>query len=150
MPLPQATVRSYSFAQVVCSVGGLPLSDYGSDGGIAFEGQSDELESQLSADGVVNYSANHDRRIRVTITLMGHSASARYMDSLFRTQKTALESGAPFNGATFYFFNPATAESIGSDAAVIISAPSFSAEKTEGEREYVLELPYGRDGEVVG
>jgi hypothetical protein len=149
MSLPKVSLnRAYSFSQVICTVGGLALSDYGADGGISFEAQSDELESKLSADGLVNYSANHDRRLRVTITVMAHSFAAQYLHAQYTIQKAALEGGQPMVPISFGFINPATKEGISSESVVFITVPSFSVEKTEGEREFVLELPYGRDQEV--
>jgi len=131
-------------------VNGVTLSDYGSDGGISFEPQSDEVESQLSADGLVNYSANHDRRMRATITVMAHSFAAQYLDARYRAQKRNLESDGSLGGETFFFFNPATGEKIASGNLVFVTIPSYSVEKSEGERDFVVELPYGRDGEQPG
>lgn len=151
MALPTTGAKVYSLAQVVCKVGPVRLSEWGPDGTITIDPQSDEVESALSGDGLAHYSDLNDRRLRVTVDLMIKSYAREALDALVVAQRAARR---PPQGATpiipplpFYFWNPSTGEKITSPYSVFIQVPGPTAAKTEGTRQYVIELPYGRDGQ---
>lgn len=146
MPLPGVPrpIHNYNFGAVVCSVGGVVLSNYGSDGGIAMELPSAIAESEQSADGVVTYTNTSDERVKVTITLMETSQAIPALQAVLLPQLLALFAGAPVPPIILGVFDPATGDSMLGGAAILLQEPSISKSKGASTREYVFEVPYGR------
>lgn len=148
MPLPRAGAKFWSFAQTMFSIGGITLADYGADGGIGFDPQSDEVESNLSADGIVHYADNHDRRLRATIKVMNNSFAADHMFRLAQTQRRTRQSTGLMPPIMCSYNDPITRRRVVSAAAVFITVPGMQSQKEEGELEFVIEFPYGRENEL--
>lgn len=141
LPRPAFT---YNFAAIQCIVGGVALSNFGTDGGISFEYPSQLMESELSADGYVTYSGNNDERVRVTITLLETSGAIPLVEALIKTQVNAVFAGSPLTPVPFYMSDPATGDHVVSEYVVFLQEPAPSKTKGIGTREYILELPYAR------
>jgi hypothetical protein len=135
---------AYNFAAVQCIIGTVPLSNFGSDGGISFELPSQLVESEVSADGYVVYSANNDERVRATITLMETSGAIPLLDALVKAQAQLLFAGGPLAALPFYLKDPANGDEIASEYCVFLQEPTISKAKAIGTREYQVELPYAR------
>ena len=127
-----------------CIVGGVALSNFGTDGGISFEYPSQLMESELSADGYVTYSGNNDERVRVTITLLETSGAIPLVEALIKTQVNAVFAGSPLAPVAFFMTDPATGDTVVSEYVVFLQEPAPSKAKGIGTREYILELPYAR------
>jgi hypothetical protein len=141
-----AAPRFYNFANVHFSINGVVLSDYGDDGGIEVEfPTTDIIESMVGADGLVHANYVNDNRMRLTITLQALSASAQYMHSLWYAFQAAMESTGVPAPLVVAMYDPASGEQYSSAFGYFISVPAFSKGKEQGTREYVIELPYGRD-----
>jgi hypothetical protein len=149
MPMPITAPKVYNFKDVVCTVGPIPLSEYDAEGTLTVEAQSDEVESVLTADGLVHYSDNNDRRLRVTVTLMAKSLAHQSLMVLARAQVAARRAGAaPIAPLPFSLASPALGEILASPYTIFINIPRPTQGKQEPTREWVLELPYGSNGEV--
>jgi hypothetical protein len=79
--------RSYNLAQVVITIGGLPLEGFGADDAVSFEPTSDLYENKVGADGEVTRSLNNDRSGTLTFTLMGTSLSNDIFNTFLQLTK---------------------------------------------------------------
>jgi hypothetical protein len=143
------TPTVYNFAAIQLQLAGVMLSEYGPDGSISMEPQSDEVSSRVSADGIAGYSYLNDKRIRVTITVMNTSQAFKYMFNLARGLRAVHERGLELPPVPFVFFDPKAKWGLTSQYAICVQLPSFTVEKEEGTSDFVWELPYGRDLESV-
>lgn len=149
MPMPITVPKIYNFKDVIVTIGTIPVSEYDPEGSLSFERQSEEVESALTADGLVHYSDNNDRRVRCTMTLMAKSASHQALLALAQAQRAARRAGTGVLPAIpFSMTSPTTGESVVSPYVVFISIPTPTQSKQEPTREWVMELPYGEVGEV--
>lgn len=137
-------VFAYNFGAVQCIVGGVALSNFGSDGSISFETGSQIVESEVSADGYVVYTANNDDRVQVTITLSEVSGAVPLLDSLMKAQVITMHSGGPIAPLAFFLQDPATGDAIESEYVIFLQEPNISKSKSVGTREFQIELPYAR------
>jgi hypothetical protein len=141
-----AAPRFYNFANVHFSINGVVLSDYGEDGGVEVEfPTTDIIESMVGADGLVHANYINDSRMRLTITVQALSAAAQYLYTLYRTFRLEMESTGVPGPLVVAMYDPASGETYGSEYGYFISAPAFSKSKEQGTREFVIELPNGRD-----
>lgn len=152
MPLPGVPrpIHNYNFGAVVCSIDGIVITNYGSDGGIAIELPSAIAESEISADGVVTYTNTSDERVKVTITLTETSQAIPRIMAALRPQLLNLFAGSPVVPTVFAFQCPATGDAIIDAQAVLLQEPSTSKAKGISTREFVFELPYSRHRVVMG
>lgn len=137
-------VFAYNFGAVQCIVGGVALSNFGSDGSISFEMGSQIVESEVSADGYVVYTANNDQRVQVTITLSEVSGAVPLLENLVRSQVQTLHGGGPISPIGFFLQDPATGDQIESEYVIFLQEPGISKSKAIGTREFQIELPYAR------
>jgi hypothetical protein len=137
-------VFSYNFGAVQCIIGTVPLANFGTDGSISFEFPSQLVESEVSADGYVVYTANNDERVRVTITLSEVSGAVPLLDELVKAQAGLMFAGGPLTPVPFYLLDPATGDTIASEYTVFLQEPTITKQKAIGTREYLVELPYAR------
>lgn len=154
MPTPTAgtTPLYYNFADVLVLFNGIPLSHYGADGGVTFEYVTPEIRtSEVSADGQVHVMRNNDPRMLCKITLKSvcpAMLTLRELDMLCRMRE---DNG----GGLGYFrfgFNESKVPGVNgngdtcdSPVAYFQSIPAREFGKNEGEQEFVIELPNGRD-----
>ena len=137
-------VFAYNFGAVQCIIGTVALSNFGSDGSISFEMGSQIVESEVSADGYVVYTANNDQRVQVTITLSEVSGAVPLLDGLMKSQVQTLHDGGPIAPLSFFLQDPATGDQIESEYVVFLQEPGISKSKAIGTREFLIELPYAR------
>lgn len=143
-------VFSYNFGAVQCIIGSIPLANFGSDGSIQVEIQGPLVESNLSADGYVVYTASNDERVQVTITLSEVSGAIPLLDALVKAQAGLMFAGGPIAPVAFFLLDPATGDTLASEYVVFIQEPGVSKSKSIGTREYVIELPYARFKQLPG
>ena len=143
-------VVTYNLATVVCTVGSVPISNYGEDGGVDIELPASLLESKISADGFVVYEAVNDDRVTVKITVSATSRVAKLLLELATIQMDAVRTGQPMPAVPFGLFDPATGDRCDSPYAVFIQTPTPSKGKAVGTREFDLELPYARSNIKLG
>lgn len=137
-------VFSYNFGAVKCIVGVVPLANFGADGGVSFEPQSQLVESEVSADGYVVYTANNDERVRATITLSEVSGAIPLLDAMVKAQAGVMFAGGPIVPLPFLLVDPATGDVVESEYVIFLQEPGLSKSKSIGTREYQIELPYAR------
>lgn len=143
-------VFAYNFGAVQCILGTVPLSNFGSDGGIEGELPSQLLESEVSADGYVIYTANNDERIRFTITLSAHSGALPLLEAMVFAQSAVMHAGGTLPVLPFFLLDPATGDEITSEHTIFLQSAVISKGKSAGTRQYIIELPYARHRQVVG
>ena len=77
-----AETRTYDSSKVMVIVAGMPMIGLAPDTFVNVEPLSDMVTSRSGADGEVARSRNNDRRMRVTITLLGTSPANDILSGL--------------------------------------------------------------------
>lgn len=143
------TPVAYNFANVIVSIGGYALSEYGAEGGITFERMAEQIEDRVSADGIVGLTRLNDPRQTATINLMTISAAYKHLFNLAKGQALAMDLGLPIVPLPFSFYDPATKRLLTSPHTIFKAIPPFVAEKTESEAEFTILIPYATVFEQV-
>jgi hypothetical protein len=134
--------RSYDLKLVICSIGGVPLSGFGEDGGITPEWSADLAETKKTADGHVIYSRTNDRECIVTVTLMQTSQAIPLLQAMLEAQHGDNLGIAPpvMIPVPFYLYDLSTGDLLTGDC-VFLNRPAPAKEKTVGEVEFRVSLP---------
>lgn len=134
--------RSYDLKLVVCTVGGVPINNYGEDDAITFEWTSDLTARKSSADGQSTYSRLNDRELIATITLMATSkAISLLMGAIELQHGDNVGIGLPIIAPLpFVLIDPILGDSVLGDC-VLISRPTPNKAKEVGEIEFRISLP---------
>lgn len=135
--------RTYDLKNVVCTVGGVPISGYGETDALTFEWVSEAVESMATADGQPVYSRLNDRRLNVTITLSQKSRAVSLLWGMLEAQHGELLPVAPpqILPLPFMMIDPATGDQVGSFETVFMTRPAPSKGRTVGEVEFRVQLP---------
>lgn len=128
------SARTYNLAQVIITVGGLPLEGFGADDAVTFEPNSDLWENTIGADGEVTRSATNDRSGTLTFTLMSTSRSLDILNTFLQLTKTV---GV---GDTFpvYIKDLNSGDQLFAEQCWIQREADMSFGKTASEREWTI------------
>lgn len=134
---------------VQLSIGGVPISGYGEEGGIEFEFGSTVTETTVGADGHSVTSVNNDDSMRVRITLQPTTRAYGLMFQLYRTQRTAMNTVGRVPPMPFLMVAP-NGDKVDEPFAIFEELPPPSQARTAGERVFTLFLPTARQRAVLG
>lgn len=155
--LPGAKPMYYNFANTIVSVQNVPLSHFGSDGGIKFEYVTpDRRTSEVSADGKVHVVRENDPRMLVTLTFKRVCPAAMTLRLLSNLCDAQEDNGLGLATFAFSFQESVVpgrngnADTCTSPVAYFKSVPAPEFMKGEGELEFVIELPNGRSEFIPG
>lgn len=144
MAAPQGPLNYYNFENNIITLNGRRLGVWAQDGGVSYAPQSDDVQSDVGADGIVHYSGLNDDRLRVTVTLMENSPSVAYLMQLREAQKQAMKQGRVIPTLAWGHRDPSVGDIIVSPYAVFVTFPTINKARTIGTREFQLELPYAK------
>lgn len=139
-------VNYYNFNNNVVTIGGRRLGIFAADGGIQYTPKSDNIQSDVGADGVVHYSGLNDARLEVTITLMEDSDSVAYLMALIEAQNIAANQGGQRSlpPLPFKHRDLSLGDSIISPYCIFMNMPEVNKQRTIGTRVFRAELPYAK------
>lgn len=129
-------VRTFDLKNVVCTVGGVPISGYGEEDAVRFDWVGDLVERQETVEGGIIYARRLGREVLCTITLMATSRAISLLQGLFTAQHGVPAVIVPL---PFYFVDPALGDFV-SGQCVFLRHPLPSKGRTVGEVEYQLSL----------
>lgn len=134
---------------VQLSVGSVPISGYGQEGGIEFEYGAPRVETAVGADGhpFVSVNANDSLTCRITIG-QGTRADA-LLFGLYRAQRTAMNTLGRIPPLPFLMVTPA-GDKVDDPYTVFAELPPPNQARTIGERVWVLWLPSAGSRVVLG
>ena len=144
-------VKTYAAAEVVCLVGGIPISEFADDSMVSVAPEADAFEHGAGADGIVTVSVNADQRAVATITLKETSDSNAYMLAQLAAQRLARGRARKLVfRRPFVLHCPNTGEKIVSTHTIILNKPEVSKAKSPGDREWRILLPYAEYLNIPG
>lgn len=139
-------LKTYDFTENDVVLGGHRLSGYGEDGGVEYEQASEIGDHVAGADGQVTFSRNNDKRVIATITVMETSRAYQVLAELLRAQQAQTE----IEPLTYLHRDNINGDQVQSKYAVFLNRPNPSKERTAGEREFQVLLPYAADKMQLG
>lgn len=134
--------RSYDLKLVVCTVGGVAISNYGEDDAISFEWTGELASRKKSADGISTYSRLNDRELVATITLMATSRAIPLLMALIETQHGD-NLGVPppiMLPLPFVLIDPVLGDEVIGEC-VFVGRPAPNKSNEAPELEFTLSLP---------
>lgn len=138
-----ATPKTYAAADVVLTIGGIPISGFADDSFVTVAFNSPLAEMSTGADGETVVNLNADKSANSTITLKETSDSNVYLRGLaLAQQEAAAEVGAAPFKLPFVLWDTRTGEKVGSAHTVILTMPEIGKGKAAGDRAWELGLPY--------
>lgn len=147
---PVAKPRWFDLRQCQVSINGVALGDYGS-GGIKFSYVTEETKtSELSLDKIVHVSSNVDPRMRATLSFKRVCPAAYMLRDLAARMEQAEFNGSGLQVFRFSFMESrapgvnGNGDSVMDSNCYFISVPASELMETEGDLEFVIELPSGR------
>lgn len=160
MAPPTVTPREWNFNRVSCTLnhpaaqggsGILVVSDYAADGGVTEEPVTAErTTSKVSADGVTHVDTPLDDRMTVKIKVMALSEAAAWMESSQRAQEIRKRAGETLPAITVTIIDRNSGEKFVGINCYWKTMPSRERNREQGEREFVLEAPYGIQSTTPG
>jgi hypothetical protein len=141
----QEPLRSYNIAAVVLIVGGVPIHNYGEDGGVTFTDASAAVETMVAADGPVVVSATNDFRMDVEISVSAMGRTNRLLQNLYAAQQQEIARGGLMAPVSLHCYDPSNGDTISSEYLVFIQKPGMEKNKKPGVSVWKLQLPYARD-----
>jgi len=136
--------KVYNLANVVCTVGGVPVNEYGTDSedAIALEWSSSIMTAKPTADGKYVYSRTNDRGLVATITLSRKSTSIPLLMALIEAQTGDNIGIAPpvVVPMPFFLTDPATGDVVAAMEFVFMDRPAPTFGKEAGDVEFVLHM----------
>lgn len=142
-------VNYFNFDDNIVTVAGRRLGVFATDGGVSYAPQSDDVQSDVGADGIPHYSMLNDGRLRVTITLMEDSDSVNWLMSLKEAQQAAMRTGLKIPPLAFRHQDRNLGDVVTSAYAIFITTPEVNKARTIGTRTFQLELPYAKYNGLV-
>jgi hypothetical protein len=135
--------KTYDLKNVVCTIGGVPISGYGETDAVTLEWTSDIVESTVTADGQAIYSRLNDRRLNVTVTLSQKSRAVGLLQTMLDAQHGETLPIAPpqILPLPFLLIDPASGDQISSFDTVFMQRPAPSKGRTIGEVQFMVQLP---------
>jgi len=147
---PVAKPRWFDFRQCQLSFNGVPLGDYGA-GGIKFAYVTEEVKaSELSLDKIVHVSANVDPRMRATLSFKRVCPAVYMLRDLAARMEQVEFNGGGLQVLRFSFMESlapgvnGNGDFVMEPNAYFFSVPGSEFMDTEGDLEFVIELPSGR------
>lgn len=129
----------------VIQLGGVRLGGFGETAAVSYEYGSDLMEDMVSADGFVTVSNLNDYRMRATLTMMETSKSYAYVAGLMTAQQLAIRAGGAIPLLSYQHTDKLNGDKVSSNQAIFLIRPSQTKERTAGEREFTILLPYAAD-----
>lgn len=125
----------YDLNEVICTIGGVDLSGYGTDDAIEVEWDGPVMEPKLTADGDPIYSRTNNRACKISVTLSQHSLAYSLLMPLLEAQQV----GPVLLPLAFNLTDPSNFEAI-SGVAVFTDRPAPSKKKTAGDVVFKLHI----------
>lgn len=127
------------------SLNGIKLGGFGETAAVSYEFVNDRAEHMAGADGIVVISNTNDDRLVATLTFMETSKSYAYVYGLYVAQQAAIRAGQRIPTLAYYHEDRINGDRVSAPDAVFITVPGPTKEKTAGEREFTILLPYAGD-----
>jgi len=128
--------KTYSPADVVLLIGGVPIFGFDGDGIINFEPSNEDTTMSQGCDGEVTINRLAPSPMTATIMLKETSASNDVLAGFRAAQRATGGYTVPF-----VMLDPSTGESITCAETVFAGRPSISKGKESGSREWPILLP---------
>lgn len=129
----------------IIQLGGIRLGGFGETAAISYEYRSDLMEDLVSADGYVTVSNLNDYRMIATLTMMETSKSYAQVALLMAAQQATIRAGGQIPILAFKHQDKLNGDEVTSNQAIFLIRPSQTKERTAGEREFQILLPYAGD-----
>ena len=139
--------RYYKFSQIRLYIGGFRVQEFGEDGGITFEYNSDLVETAVSADGKPVFSENNDPLMFCSVTVMQTGEGYKQLAALVEAQKRNVTG---LLTVPFLLKNRYQGDIISSPWCVFLSRTPLDLQRTAGTAEFRMALPYAGDSALFG
>lgn len=131
--------KSYSFPEIVLTIGGYRIGGFADDGGVSIEYAGDDVSMAVGADGEVTVNQMAQQPAVATITLKETSSS----NAVLQVLRVAQRNAAAGYVLPFLLLDPNTGESLASPEAAFMGPPaSISKTREASERVWKIGLPY--------
>jgi hypothetical protein len=141
-------LRYYKFSENVLVIGGRQIVEFGDDGGIEYEFNSDLVEAAVTADGVPVFSEILDPLCVATITVNQTGEGYKYLSALTQAQKAAR--AGSITRLNYLHRNLIQGDIFASQWCIFASRPTPGFGKTASTVEFRMFLPYVGDSVIYG
>lgn len=130
----------YNLANVVLTIGGVPITGFGSGASITIEQDEDDLTKTVGLDGEVALNVTNNTHATATITMLETSAGYTTISTLQAGQRGLIAAGTPILAYPFSMVDLRSGESITSGLCLFMNRPGITKGKEASDREFRLHL----------